>query len=236
MRISYRNLISASKCYVLLLCKTLRLNMFEYNGALEALSTCSFGSYHRPNPKVPQLSSTCCRIDISPWHCCLEASRYLNVSPQDIANLLGSSHRILCKQECSLRWVGEFDGMQFHSRSCSSFCSPPRMFCWRSFWRKNIYSIGSSGTFVRLLGNFYPQTRISQACWCHHLKKLRDKHETRPFIVIFQTLFLPQTIFTGQQCALSYCLRQYWTFWFTGSFSVHLSWEQTSSDGPPPRL
>jgi hypothetical protein len=140
--------MSASKCYVLLLCKTLNLNMFEYNGALEALNTCSSDNCRRQDPETPQLLGTCCRTDISPSQHGLVVFR-LSASHRDISNLLDSNRPILCKQECSLLKVFEFVDTPCRNRSCGSFCSLTRMFRWRSFWRKNIYSNSSSGTSNR---------------------------------------------------------------------------------------
>lgn len=145
------------------------------------------------------------------------------------ATPLDSSRLFLCKQECSLLKVYAFDGKRCHSRSCGSFHFPTLMFCRQSFPRKNICSNRSSGTFVHLRGTFSPQSHMLLACWCHHLKKLREKHETWKLIIAFilrKHQFLPQTAFTGQQCSLSYCFRQRLACWGLGNFSVHLRCEQ----------
>ena len=101
------------------------------------------------------------------------------------ATPLDSNRPFLCKQECSLLKVYAFDGKRFHSRSCGSFHFPTLMFCCQSFQRKNICSNRFSGKFVHLRGTFSPQSHMLLACWCHHLKKLREKHETWKLIIAF---------------------------------------------------
>jgi hypothetical protein len=119
--------MSASNCYALLLWKTLVFNMFGYNEALEALSKCSSDSCLRQDLEIPQPSSTCYRSDISPSS--VAACQLSCAFRLDSANRWGSNRPILCKQECSLRKVFAFVGMQCRSRSCSSFCFQQLMFC-----------------------------------------------------------------------------------------------------------
>lgn len=153
-------------------------NMFEYSGALAAWSRCSSGSGRRPNSTLPQLSRACCRICTSPSRRTTTATRTACAYRPDSASRSDNSRRFWCKQECSLPTVFPSWSARCHNRFWSSFYFPAQVSCRWSFSRTNICSSVASGTFARLRDTFSPQTRTSQACWCHHLRKLRDTHET----------------------------------------------------------
>lgn len=221
-------------------------SMFGYNEASAAASTCSSDSCRRPSRALRRPSVACSRSDTCPWRRWRSARLPPCACRRDIASRRGwkrdenrlsdrnektnchiqptNSHRFWCKQECSLPTTSASSSAPFRSRFCGNSCSPAPMFCCWSFWRKNIYSNVASDTFSRLRDKFVPRTRMSQACWCHHLRKVRDAHETVQLIK-FETS-LPQTVFTGQQFCLSYCFIQYWTCWLTGGCSVHFKREQ----------
>lgn len=197
------------------------------------VGTCSLGSCRRPDPKIPQPSASCSRSGTCRW--CRRRHRGPSCAyRQDNATRRGSSHRSWCKQECSLPTVEPSSSARSRSQFWSSSCCRPAMFCCWSFWNRSTCSTFGAGTCARLHGTSCPRNRTSLACWCHHLRKVRDTHETHSMWEQNYLPHLPQTLFIGQQCSWSYCFKQRPTFWPCGSFSTHLWKLQTISEGPPP--
>lgn len=151
--------------------------MFEYNGALVAWNTHKTDNCRHRDPKIPQLSGTCCQICTCPWSlpCPFQPLSY--VSHLDTASQWDNSHQFWYTRECNLPIASLSWSTLCRSQSCGNFGSRARTLHCRSFWRKNICSNDSLGTFVLLLDTLYPQTRKPLACWCHHLWNLRETHE-----------------------------------------------------------
>lgn len=152
--------------------------------ASAVVGTCSLGSCRRRGPKIPQPSASCSRTGTCrSFH---QRPDPACASRPDNATRRGSSRRSWCKQECSLPTVAPSSSARSRSRFCSSPCCRPAMFCCWSSSSRSTCSTFDAGTFARLHGTSCPRSRTSLACWCHHLRKVRDTHETWPKLLALE--------------------------------------------------